>query len=57
MRRLIIAATSMALHKTINMVLRTFAEVSFAGFFFDDFLFNGNKLKDANTSKPKPHTA
>jgi len=57
MRRLIIAATSMALHKTINMVLRTFAAVSFAGFFFDDFLFNGNKLKDANTSKPKPHTA
>jgi len=46
----------MALHKTIIMVLNTFKAVSFAGFFLDDFLFNGNNLKDAKTSKPKPHT-
>lgn len=54
MRRLIIAAISTALHKTINIVFKTFDAVSFAGFFFVDFLFNGNNLKDANTSKPKP---
>ena len=49
------AAIKRAQHTTMNIALRMLVTVIFTGFFFFDFLFNGNSLKIGNTSKPKPN--